>query len=79
MGAVLHTLNLRLYPQVIGYIADHAVDDDVIINRFGGRAGKRNARKDVSAPQPDPTHPRTAPAPSPAGRGKGRRRPGPSR
>src|SRR5580658_1742938 len=30
MGAVLHTLNLRLDPQVIGYIADHAGDDIVI-------------------------------------------------
>jgi fatty-acyl-CoA synthase len=30
MGAVLHTLNLRLDPQVIGYIADHAGDDVVI-------------------------------------------------
>jgi fatty-acyl-CoA synthase len=30
MGAVLHTLNLRLDPQVIGYIADHAGDEVVI-------------------------------------------------
>src|SRR5450432_4568088 len=30
MGAVLHTLNLRLDPQVIGYIATHAGDDVVI-------------------------------------------------
>jgi fatty-acyl-CoA synthase len=30
MGAVLHTLNLRLEPQVIGYIAAHAGDDVVI-------------------------------------------------
>jgi fatty-acyl-CoA synthase len=30
MGAVLHTLNLRLDPQVIGYIATHAEDDVVI-------------------------------------------------
>jgi fatty-acyl-CoA synthase len=30
MGAVLHTLNLRLDPEVIGYIADHAGDDVVI-------------------------------------------------
>ncbi|HEY2551941.1 MAG TPA: long-chain fatty acid--CoA ligase, partial [Streptosporangiaceae bacterium] len=33
MGAVLHTLNLRLDPQVIGYIADHAGDDVVIVDR----------------------------------------------
>ena len=32
MGAVLHTLNLRLDPQVIGYIADHAEDDIVIVD-----------------------------------------------
>jgi fatty-acyl-CoA synthase len=32
MGAVLHTLNLRLDPQVIGYIADHAEDDVVIVD-----------------------------------------------
>jgi fatty-acyl-CoA synthase len=30
MGAVLHTLNLRLDPQVIGYIAEHAGDEIVI-------------------------------------------------
>src|SRR5271166_4535264 len=33
MGAVLHTLNLRLDPHVIGYIADHAGDDVVIVDR----------------------------------------------
>src|SRR5271166_6488642 len=33
MGAVLHTLNLRLEPQVMGYIADHAGDDVVIEDR----------------------------------------------
>jgi fatty-acyl-CoA synthase len=32
MGAVLHTLNLRLDPQVIGYIATHAGDDMVIVD-----------------------------------------------
>ena len=32
MGAVLHTLNLRLDPHVIGYIADHAGDDVVIVD-----------------------------------------------
>ncbi len=30
MGAVLHTLNLRLAPETIGYIATHAGDDVVI-------------------------------------------------
>ncbi|HUZ54328.1 MAG TPA: long-chain fatty acid--CoA ligase [Streptosporangiaceae bacterium] len=32
MGAVLHTLNLRLEPEVIGYIATHAGDDIVIVD-----------------------------------------------
>jgi fatty-acyl-CoA synthase len=32
MGAVLHTLNLRLDPQVIGYIAEHAGDEAVIVD-----------------------------------------------
>jgi fatty-acyl-CoA synthase len=32
MGAVLHTLNLRLDPQVIGYIATHAEDEVVIVD-----------------------------------------------
>ncbi len=32
MGAVLHTLNLRLAPDVIGYIATHAGDDVVIVD-----------------------------------------------
>jgi fatty-acyl-CoA synthase len=32
MGAVLHTLNLRLEPEVIGYIATHAHDEVVIVD-----------------------------------------------
>src|SRR5271166_1975812 len=32
MGAVLHTLNLRLDPAVIGYIAEHAGDHVVIVD-----------------------------------------------
>ncbi len=32
MGAVLHTLNVRLEPQVIGYIATHAGDEVVIVD-----------------------------------------------
>ncbi|MDQ2877166.1 MAG: long-chain fatty acid--CoA ligase, partial [Actinomycetota bacterium] len=32
MGAVLHTLNLRLEPAVIGYIAEHAGDEIVIVD-----------------------------------------------
>jgi len=33
MGAVLHTLNLRLHPNEIGYIARHAEDQIVIVDR----------------------------------------------
>ncbi len=33
MGAVLHTLNLRLEPEVIGYIATHASDEVVIVDQ----------------------------------------------
>jgi len=32
MGAVLHTLNLRLEPEIIGYIATHAGDELVIVD-----------------------------------------------
>jgi fatty-acyl-CoA synthase len=32
MGAVLHTLNLRLEPAVIGYIAEHAGDEVIIVD-----------------------------------------------
>jgi fatty-acyl-CoA synthase len=32
MGAVLHTLNLRLDPEQVGYIASHAGDDVVIVD-----------------------------------------------
>ncbi len=33
MGAVLHTLNLRLHPDEIGYIANHAEDKVIIVDR----------------------------------------------
>ena len=33
MGAVLHTLNLRLHPSELGYIAAHAEDEVVIVDR----------------------------------------------
>ena len=32
MGAVLHTLNLRLDPAQLGYIANHAADHTVIVD-----------------------------------------------
>jgi fatty-acyl-CoA synthase len=33
MGAVVHTLNLRLHPNELGYIANHAQDKVVIVDR----------------------------------------------
>ena len=33
MGAVVHTLNLRLHPTEIGYIARHAEDSVVLVDR----------------------------------------------
>src|SRR5690242_2306165 len=33
MGAVLHTLNLRLHPTELGFIARHAEDAAVIVDR----------------------------------------------
>lgn len=33
MGAVLHTLNLRLHPSDLGYIASHAEDEVLIVDR----------------------------------------------
>jgi len=33
MGAVVHTLNLRLHPTELGYIAGHAEDKVVIVDR----------------------------------------------
>ncbi|MBX6769812.1 MAG: AMP-binding protein, partial [Actinomadura rubrobrunea] len=32
MGAVLHTLNIRLFPDQLAYIADHAEDHVVIVD-----------------------------------------------
>src|SRR5205809_2910270 len=32
MGAVLHTLNIRLFPEQLGYIANHAEDRVVIVD-----------------------------------------------
>ena len=32
MGAVLHTLNIRLFPEQLTYIANHAEDKVVIVD-----------------------------------------------
>ncbi len=52
MGAVLHTLNLRLEPQTIGYIATHAGDDVVIVDGEPGSA----ADPGTAARRVDPPH-----------------------
>ena len=37
MGAVLHTLNIRLFPEQLAYIANHAEDQVVIVDDVAGR------------------------------------------
>ena len=32
MGAVLHTLNIRLFPEQLAYVADHAADKAIIVD-----------------------------------------------
>lgn len=48
MGAVVHTLNLRLFPAEIGYIANHAQDKVLIVDRTLFPLFER-FRKDVSS------------------------------
>ena len=36
---VLHTLNLRLHPNDLGYIATHAGDDELVLLVIGGKDG----------------------------------------
>ncbi len=44
MGAVLHTLNLRLDPAELGYIATHADDHVVIVDATLVRCSPRSCR-----------------------------------
>ena len=37
MGAVMHTLNIRLSPEQIAFIANEAEDQVILAERFGGR------------------------------------------
>ena len=37
MGAVLHTLNIRLFPEQLAYIVNHAEDRVVIVDDVAGR------------------------------------------
>lgn len=43
IGAVLHTLNPRLFMEQIAYIANHAADRLLIADPAGGRSGRRIA------------------------------------
>ena len=52
MGAVLHTLNLRLHPEEIAYIVNHAEDrflivDDVLLDVFEQIPSARSIRARV--------------------------------
>ena len=59
MGAVLHALNIRLFPEQIIYIANHAEDQVVIVdNSLAGAVQPAAAAPDHAAPRhrqrPDP-------------------------
>ena len=43
MGAVLHTLNLRLFPEQLVYIANHAEDEVVIVDGSVAAAARQGA------------------------------------
>ena len=73
MGAVLHTLNIRLFPEQLAYIANHAEDKVVIVDDSlvgpAGQAAARRSRPSSTcwwpAPRPPaPTSTRCAPAAS---------------
>ena len=52
MGAVLHTLNIRLFPEQLVYIANHAEDDVVFVPPTSRkRRGKAAAAGDAAHPQ----------------------------
>ena len=43
MGAVLHTLNIRLFPEQLAYIVNHAEDQVVIVDDIAGAAARAGA------------------------------------
>ena len=43
MGAVLHTLNIRLFPEQLAYIANHAEDKVVIVDGVADPAARAGA------------------------------------
>jgi fatty-acyl-CoA synthase len=63
IGAVLHTLNLRLHPSELGYIAQHAGDRFLIVDRSllpllaGFRDGLSTLEKVIVVPDDGPTPP----------------------
>ena len=68
MGAVLHTLNLRLFPEQLTYIANHAEDQVIIVDstlipllarvlphlHVGEARGRRRRRRPGAAEPPRP-------------------------
>ena len=47
MGAVLHTLNIRLFPEQLAYVINHAADRVIIVDETldpGAGEGRRRAR-----------------------------------
>ncbi|HXU22389.1 MAG TPA: AMP-binding protein, partial [Tepidiformaceae bacterium] len=61
MGAVLHTLNLRLHPNDLSYISNHAEDSVIIVDRSllplleQFRASVRSLRHVIVVPDDGPT------------------------
>ena len=46
MGAVLHTLNIRLFPEQLAFIINHAEDSVIIVDSFAGAGAGEGARPD---------------------------------
>ena len=71
LGAVIHTLNLRLHPTELGYIAKHAEDKIVLVDdallplleKFRGDVPTLKGAQKVIVFRPDPNKPRSAPLP----------------
>ena len=44
MGAVLHTLNIRLFPEQLVYVVNHAQDKVILVDALAGRRARRARR-----------------------------------
>ena len=44
MGAVLHTLNIRLFPEQLAYVVNHAEDRVVIVDDIARPAARARSR-----------------------------------